>query len=103
MIGKFEELVLLALIKAGPSSQAAKVYEVFEKTQSKMPKFAAMYTALDRMANKGLVSERLDETGPKPRRMFTITGAGRLALDEAVNATRNMQAFGTGLEGGAHV
>ncbi|WP_164517660.1 helix-turn-helix transcriptional regulator [Rhizobium sp. CIAT894] len=102
MIGKFEELVLLALIKAGPASQAAKVYEVFQKTQSKMPKFAAMYTALDRMVTKRLVSEQLDESGSKPRRLFTITGAGRLALDEAVNATRNMQALGGDL-GGVHV
>ncbi|MGT2445914.1 PadR family transcriptional regulator (plasmid) [Ensifer adhaerens] len=104
MIGKFEELTLSALIKAGPDSHAAKVYSIFESTQKKAPSFAALYTALDRMAKKGLVSERKDENDARAKRLFTITGQGRRALDEAVNATRAIEAFsGAGvLEGARH-
>ncbi|XNO40673.1 PadR family transcriptional regulator (plasmid) [Sinorhizobium meliloti] len=101
MIGKFEELTLGALIKAGPRSHAAKVYGVFEQTQEKVPPFAALYTALDRMAKKGLVSETKDENDPRGKRLFTITGEGRRSLDEAVNATRAIEAFdGAGVFGG---
>lgn len=95
VIGKFEELTLFALVKAGAQSHAAKVYEVLEATQAKPPAFAALYTALDRMTKKGLVSETKDERDPRAKRLFTITGEGRRALDEAVNATRAINAYGS--------
>jgi DNA-binding PadR family transcriptional regulator len=106
MIGKFEELTLLALMKAGPDSHAAKVYaameEKFQKmSNSKVPNFAALYTALDRMTKKKLVKERRSSgANGRAKRLFTITGEGRRALDEAVNASRSFLAdlptdFGT--------
>ena len=94
MIGKFEELTLLALIKAGPESHAAKVFEVLEGSLPNTTAFAALYTALDRMVKKGLVSESKDENDKRAKRLFTITGEGRRALDEAVNATRAINHFG---------
>ncbi len=91
MIGKFEELTLLALMKAGPDAHAAKVYAAMEEKLDKVPNFAALYTALDRMAKKKLVKERQSDAGEgRPKRLFTITGEGRRALDEAVNASRKL-------------
>ncbi|KQV27851.1 hypothetical protein ASC97_05665 [Rhizobium sp. Root1203] len=90
MIGKFEELALLALVRAGPNAHAAKVYEVLEKTQSKLPAFAALYTALDRMVAKKLVSETKDPSDKRAKRLFTITGEGNAALREALNATQSI-------------
>jgi DNA-binding PadR family transcriptional regulator len=87
MIGKFEELTLLALIRAGSDSHAAKVFNALEETLPKAPQFAALYTALDRLAKKGMVSETKDDNDPRGKRLFTITGAGRLALAEAVQAS----------------
>lgn len=89
MIGKFEELTLLTLVRTGPDAHAAKVYKEMESKLGKVPKFAALYTALDRLAKKGLVKECRSDAGEgRPKRLFTITGEGRRALDEAVNATR---------------
>jgi DNA-binding PadR family transcriptional regulator len=89
MIGKFEELTLLALLRAGPDAHAAKVYGAMQEKLDKVPNFAALYTALDRMAKKKLVKERQSSADAgRPKRLFTITGEGRRALDEAVNATR---------------
>jgi DNA-binding PadR family transcriptional regulator len=89
MIGKFEELTLLSLLKAGPDSHAAKVYAAMEEKLDKVPNFAALYTALDRMAKKHLVKEKRSSGGEgRAKRLFTITGEGRRALDEAVNASR---------------
>lgn len=93
MIGKFEELTLLALVRAGPESHAARVYNIFEASLDKTPQFAALYTALDRLAKKGLVSESKSESDPRNKRLFTITGEGRAALDEAINASRRIGAF----------
>ena len=94
MIGKFEELALLALIKAGPKSHAAKVYDVLDASLEKTPAFAALYTALDRMTKKGFVSETVDDSDKRGKRLFTITGEGRKALDEAFNATRAVNGYG---------
>lgn len=98
MIGKFEELTLSALIKAGPNANAAKVFGVLERVLEKLPPFAALYTALDRMVKKGLVSEARDEADPRNRRLFSITSSGLKAYSEAVNATRAIEAidFGPG-------
>lgn len=94
MIGKFEELALLALVRAGPGSHAAKVYNVLEKTQKNPPQFAALYTALDRLSKKGMVSETKDDSDGRGKRLFTITGAGQRALREAVEATRAIENWG---------
>jgi|GEM_PF-2557815 len=89
MIGKFEELTLLALLRTGPDAHAAKVYKEMETKLGKVPKFAALYTALDRLAKKGLVKEcQSGADEGRPKRLFTISGEGRRALDEAINATR---------------
>lgn len=94
LIGKFEELTLLALIKAGPESHAAKVFDVLASSLEKAPQFAALYTALDRMTKKGMVSETRDENDKRAKRLFTISGAGRRALDEAYNATHAVNSYG---------
>lgn len=97
MIGKFEELALGALLRAGPDANAAKVHEVLEQTLPKPPLFAALYTTLDRMVTKKLVAERPEENpGKRTKRLFTITGEGRRAYAEAVNATRAIEAYGAG-------
>lgn len=97
MIGKFEEIALGALIKAGPDANASRVFEVLEMTLEKPPLFAALYTTLDRMVTKKLVSERPEETpGKRTKRLFTITGEGRRAYAEAVNATNAIAAFNPG-------
>lgn len=93
MIGKFEELTLSALIKAGPDANAAKVFAVLESVLEKVPPFAALYTALDRLAKKGLVSETRDSDDPRKRRLFSITRSGLAAYGEAVNATRSIEAL----------
>jgi len=60
-----------------------------ESKLGKVPHFAALYTALDRLAKKGLIKERQSDAGEgRPKRLFTLTGEGRRALDEAVNASR---------------
>lgn len=97
MIGKFEELVLLALLRAGADAHAAKVYGVMEERLETAPQFAALYTALDRMAKKGLIKERQSAAKEgRKKRLFTITGDGRRALDQAVNASQALMATPAG-------
>jgi len=92
VIGKFEELALLALVRAGPDAYAAQVYKELEKNMQKAPQFSALYTTLDRMAKKGMVKES-SSTDDKNRRLFTISGAGRQALNESLGATQALGGF----------
>ena len=96
MIGKFEELTLLAVMRTGPSALPATVYERLRLGQHKAA-FAATYTTLGRLADKGLLDERriVDESG-RDRRTFTINGAGQTALSEALSATQAVGGFSFG-------
>lgn len=86
MIGRLEEMTLMALVRAGPASHAAKVYNVLEERVPNAPQFASLFITLNRMAEKGLVSAKKDDSGGRAKRLFTITGEGELALRECANA-----------------
>lgn len=86
MIGQLEELTLLALIRAGPASHAAKVQNALDETVSNAPQFAATFITLNRLVDKGMVSAKKDDTGGRTKRLFTITGEGRRAVAECARA-----------------
>lgn len=95
MIGKLEEIVLMALVRTGSDAVPSAVYERVTQGQ-KSAAFGAVYTTLGRMAAKGLVTEGVREVNGRERRTFTITGKGRAALDEALNATATIGGFKVG-------
>jgi DNA-binding PadR family transcriptional regulator len=96
MIGKFEELVLLALRRSGNESNAAKVHEAFEQAGLDAPVFAALYTALERMVKKGLVTETEGFSGKRSRRLFSISPEGTKALAHAVSSSDALRPRGLG-------
>ncbi|PZQ56252.1 MAG: hypothetical protein DI555_06460 [Novosphingobium pentaromativorans] len=87
MIGKLEELTLLALIRSGADALASDVFARVIQGQSSAA-FGAVYTTLTRLVTKGLVEETsvADDQGRK-RRAFTISTGGRSALSEAISAS----------------
>lgn len=80
MSHKFNMLVLSAAAKAGPNSHAAKIYGVIEENGK--PGFSRVYTAIDRLAMDGLLSETCEDGDTKRWRLFTVSAAGRAALAE---------------------
>ncbi|MGX5830335.1 helix-turn-helix transcriptional regulator [Mesorhizobium sp. 43Arga] len=86
MIGQLEELTLLALIRAGPASHAAKVQNALDETVTSAPQFAATFITLNRLVEKGMVSAQKDESGGRAKRLFTVTGEGRRAVTECARA-----------------
>jgi hypothetical protein len=95
MIGKLEEIVLMACVRAGSDSIPSAIYERVLAGQ-KSAAFGAVYTTLGRMALKGLVEEGSRDHGGRLRRTFTITGKGRASLDEAIQATARIGGFSIG-------
>lgn len=90
MIGKLEELTLLALARTRGDALANEVFSFVVQGQASAA-FGAVYTTLTRLSRKGLVEETIvaDEQGRK-RRGFKITGGGRAALLEAITASASV-------------
>lgn len=86
MIGRLEEQTLMALVRAGPASHAAKVYDVLEESIPNPPQFASLFITLNRMADKGLVTAKKDDSTGRTLRLFTISGEGVRALNESATA-----------------
>jgi DNA-binding PadR family transcriptional regulator len=93
MLGKFEEMTLLSLLRAGPKSPASAVFEVLTDRLGKEKSFGALYTTLDRLVDKKFVKVVSEPSGSgkaKTRRLFTITGAGQRVLSQSLQSTKHM-------------
>jgi DNA-binding PadR family transcriptional regulator len=93
-LGEFEQLVLLALIRLGDEAYGMAVRRELEHRAARDVSIGAVYATLDRLEGKGLVKSRLgaasEERGGRPKKCFTITGAGARALERSQQALRDM-------------
>ena len=96
MIGKFEELVLLSVMKTGPKSVPSEIFATYEcniggKAGSS---FGAFYTTLERLARKGLLKmQNLEDRNGNMRKHYTITNSGHQEALEAVSASHALGGF----------
>lgn len=93
-LGEFEQLILLALLRLRHEAYGMAVRrEIAERVQRDVS-IGAVYATLDRLEEKGLVRSRAggstDGRGGRPRKCFTITGAGARALERSQHAVRQM-------------
>ena len=91
-LGEFEEVVLLAVaIRSGDAYGAAVVTEI-EQQMNRSVNLGAVHSALNRLGEKGLVSSEMGgmtaERGGRRKRLYSVTAAGRRALQE-VRQVRN--------------
>lgn len=77
---EFEELVLLAVLVADRVAYGAALQEVLAKEADRDVSLGAIYTALDRLSRKGLVSSELGEPSPvrggRRKRQYQLTPDG---------------------------
>jgi len=96
VIGKLEELTLLAVMRAGEAALASEVYANVLKGHQTAA-FGAVYTTLTRLAKKGLVEEvATTDDKRRQRRGFSISAGGRSALAEALEASASVGGWGKG-------
>lgn len=85
-LGEFEEVVLLAVaIRSGDAYGAAVVTEI-EQQMGRSVNLGAVHSALNRLQEKGLVRSEMGgmtaERGGRRKRLYSVTAAGRRALEE---------------------
>ena len=94
-LAEFELLVMLAALRLG----AAEAYTVsiadhIQSRTGRSVRRANVYTTLQRLESKGLITTRLGdarpERGGKPRRLVALEPAGLVALRSTTDAIRAM-------------
>ena len=92
-LGRFEELVLLALVRLRETYGVPIRREIAERTGRDVS-FGAVYTTLERLERKGYVSSRTGEPtrerGGRAKRYFRIEAPGIRALNETREAIASM-------------
>jgi DNA-binding PadR family transcriptional regulator len=86
-LGEFEHHVLLALVRLGGRSHGAPVVMELEAATGRAVSAAAVFVALRRLEQRGLVRSSKREAEPgeggRGRRVFRLTPSGETRLREA--------------------
>lgn len=98
-LGEFEQLVLLAILRRRSSgAYGVSIREEIAAQTRRNPAPGAIYTTLDRLEKKGLVSSSPAEATPdrrgRPRRLYLVSADGVRSLKEA---RRDLQKMSLGL------
>lgn len=93
-LGDFEQRILFALVRLGPDAYGVPIRGDIEARTGRAVSAGALYTALDRLETRGLVSSRLGdptpERGGKRKRLYTVQPAGERALADVYGSLRQM-------------
>jgi PadR family transcriptional regulator, regulatory protein PadR len=105
LLGEFEQVVLLAILRAGENAYGVTIRAEIEACTDRAPSPGALYTTLDRLEDKGLVASRFGDPTPqrggRAKRYFTVTGGGLKAVARAQRSYQRLLK-GLNLPGEAH-
>jgi DNA-binding PadR family transcriptional regulator len=94
VLGEFEQIVLLALLRLGPGAYGALVCAEIEQRSGRGVSVSAVHTTLERLEQKGLVRSRIGDPTPqrggKRKRHYEMSPLGVKALQAAYRSLRNM-------------
>jgi DNA-binding PadR family transcriptional regulator len=97
-IGEFEQLLLLAVLRLGDDAYGVTIRRAIEGATGRNVSAGAVYTALGRLENRGLVSSAPGETAPERtgmrRRYYRLRPEGARQVSRAM---RHLQAMSAGL------
>ena len=95
-LGEFEQLVLLAVLRLADEAYAVTIRRAIEEAAARTVSRGALYTTLERLEAKGLLSSRIGEPtadrGGRARRYHKVTAAGIRALRAAHDAVSRLSA-----------
>lgn len=94
VLGEFEQLVLLALLRQGNDAYGVPIADDIAERTRRSVSLGAVYKTLERLEDKGLVSSRLGEPTPerggRRKKHFRVLAAGQRALKHSIEGLRAM-------------
>lgn len=93
-LGEFEQLILFALLRLGDDAYGVTIRREIEANTDREVSAGAVYTTLDRMEKRGLVSsffgDPSPERGGKRKKFYRLEEDGAQLLDRSYTAVRRM-------------
>ena len=93
-LGELEQIVLLAVARLGDDGYGVSVRDEIRRRTGRRTGFSAVYAALARLEDKGLIRSRFGdptpERGGRRKKHFSLSAGGRAATAESVLAARSM-------------
>ncbi len=92
-LGEFEQLVLLAILRLGEGASGSAIREAVQDGSQRTVWIGAIYTTLQRMADKGLVTSTVAEPaspGERRRKIFSLQPTGQAAISQAYGTWARM-------------
>jgi DNA-binding PadR family transcriptional regulator len=93
-LGELEQLILLAILRLGDDAYGVTVRAELSDRAGRTIAPGAVYTALERLENKGLVVSRMGDPTPqrggRAKRYVRVSFAGLQALRRALRAYERM-------------
>lgn len=104
-IGEFEQVVLLAVLRLDDSAYGVSIRTEIESCAHRKTSPGALYTTLERLERKGLLTARSGEPTPerggRAKRFYKVTKEGRTRIVEAQSAFHRLL-VGLNLLGESH-
>jgi DNA-binding PadR family transcriptional regulator len=104
-LGEFEQLILLAILRLRDDAYGVTIRAELAERAGRTVAPGALYTALDRLEAKGLVTSRMSDPTPqrggRAKRHVTVTSTGMEALKRSVQAYERLM-DGLNFVRGAH-
>ena len=86
-LGEFEQLILFSLLQLGENAYGVTIRELIHERTGRSVSSGAIYTALGRLEERGMVSSRIGEPTPgragRPRKYYQLKPAGARALEDS--------------------
>jgi len=86
-LGELEQQLLLVVLRLGDEAYANPIGDLLAKAAGRVVSRGALYTALERLEQKGCLrsslGDPLPERGGRARRYFTVTAAGLRGLRQS--------------------
>src|SRR5215207_1329684 len=100
----FELMILLAILRVGDEAYGVPIAREIHETGRRTVMIGAVYAALDRLEDNGLVASAIGdptpERGGRAKRFFHLTPAGLTAVRQTQRALTNLWANLPQLKGG---
>ena len=105
VLGEFEHIVLLAILRLGDKAYGVTIRNEINERTGREPGPGALYTTLDRLEDKGLLTSELGdptpERGGRAKRYVKVSASGVEAVNHARRCYLRLWE-GLAFPGGAH-